>query len=136
VPEILDFGIDGGIYSFRKDLMLDKSFTAPNYSVRSIVINGLPDDYSLSSDSEIPRFHVFGNTNYLYVILSGRIWVLEPDSRDFRNVKGVRYVGQIEVVESPVRSLFVPKDGTVFAATDAGVYQIGFEVADGKLVIR
>ncbi len=116
--------------------MLDKTFTAPSYSIRSIVINGLPDDYSLSSDSEIPKFHVFSNTNYLYVILSNRIWVFEPDSRDFRNVKSVRYVGQVEVVESPVRSIFVPKDGTVFAVTDAGAYQIGFEVADGKLVIR
>lgn len=116
--------------------MLDKYFTAPSYSERSIMINGLPDDYSLVSDAEIPKFYVFQNTNYLYVILANRIWVFEPDSRDFRNVKAIRYVGQIEVVENSVRSLFVPKDGTVFATTDTGVYQIGFEVADGKLVIR
>lgn len=134
--EILDFGVDGGIYTIRKDLMIDKVFTVPGYSERGLVINGLPDDYSLSSSNEIPKFYSFSNTNYLYFILSNRIWVFEPDSRDYRNIKSVRYVGQVEVVESPVRSIFVPKDGTVMAATDSGVYQIRFEVSDGKLVIR
>lgn len=135
-PKVLDFGIDGSVYLVREDLMMDKVFTVPNYSERSLILNGLPDDYSLSSANEVPKFFTFSNTNYLYLILSNRIWVFEPDSRDYRNVKSMRYVGQIEVVESPVRSLFVPKDGTVFASTDSGVYQIRFEVSDGKLVIR
>ena len=116
--------------------MMDKVFTVPDYSERSIVLNSLPDDYALSEANEIPKFYAFANANYLYLILSNRIWVFEPDSRDYRNIKSVRYVGQIEVVESQVRSIFVPKDGTVVAATDAGVYQIRFEVSDGKLVIR
>lgn len=135
-PKILDFGLDGGIYVVRDDLMVDKIFTVPNYSERSLVLNGLPDDYSLATATEIPKFYAFSNTNYVYLILSNRIWVFEPDSRDYRNIKSVRYVGQIEVVENPVKSLFVPKDGTVFATTDAGAYQIRFEVSDGKLVIR
>lgn len=135
-PKVLDFGIDGSLYLVRDDLMMDKIFTVPNYSERSLVLNGLPDDYSLSSATEVPKFYAFGNANYLYLILSNRIWVFEPDSRDYRNIKSMRYVGQIEVVESQVRSLFVPKDGTVFASTDSGVYQIRFEVSDGKLVIR
>ncbi|MFB0965105.1 MAG: hypothetical protein QMC36_05470 [Patescibacteria group bacterium] len=135
-PKILDFGLDGGFYVVRDDLMMDKIFTVPDYSERSIMLNALPDDYALSSANEIPKFYAFSNANYLYLILANRIWVFEPDSRDYRNIKSVRYVGQIEVVESPVRSVFVPKDGTVVATTDTGVYQIRFEVSDGKLVIR
>ena len=116
--------------------MMDKVFTVPDYSERSLMLNGLPDDYSLASANEIPKFYAFANANYVYLILSNRIWVFEPDSRDYRNIKSVRYVGQIEVVEHPVRAIFVPKDGTVVASTDSGVYQIRFEVSDGKLVIR
>lgn len=134
--EILDFGLDGGFYALKKDLMLDKIFTVPDYSERSVMLNGLPDDYALESEAEIPKLYAFANANYLYLIVSNRIWVFEPDSRDYRNIKSVRYVGQVEVVESRVKSIFVPKDGTVFAATDSGVYQIRFEVSDGKLVIR
>lgn len=135
-PKILDFGLDGGFYAVRDDLMMDKVFTVPDYSERSLMLNGLPDDYSLASANEIPKFYAFANANYVYLILSNRIWVFEPDSRDYRNIKSVRYVGQIEVVEHPVRAIFVPKDGTVVASTDSGVYQIRFEVSDGKLVIR
>lgn len=116
---VLDFALDGGFYMLKKDLALDKVFTVPGYSERSVVLNGLPDDYALSSDTEIPKLSVFPNANYLYLILGNRIWVFDPDSRDYRNIKSVRYVGQIEVVESPVRSIFVSKDGAIVATTDS-----------------
>jgi hypothetical protein len=135
-PSILDVALDGGFYILKKDLTLDKVFTVPSYSERSIVLNGLPDDYSLSSDTDLPKLSIFPNANYLYLVLGNRIWIFDPDSRDYRNIKSVRYIGQIEVVESPVRSIHVSKDGTIIAATDAGVYHIQFEVSDGKLVIR
>lgn len=86
-PKVLDFGLDGGFYVVRDDLMMDKIFTVPDYSERSLMLNGLPDDYALADANEIPKFYAFANANYLYLILSNRIWVFEPDSRDYRNIK-------------------------------------------------
>lgn len=133
---ILDIALDGGIYLLKKDLSLDKVFTVPDYSERSVMINGLPDGYAFTADSNPPKILVPGNANYLYMVLENRIWIFEPDSRNYKDVKSVRYVGQIEVTEDVVRAIAVPKDGTVIAATKNGVYQIRFEVSDGKIVIR
>lgn len=133
---VLDFAIDGSFYVLKKDLTVDKVFSTPSYSERSIILNGLPEGYALTSESVPPKLTVPQNANYAYMVLENRIWIFEPDSKNYKDVKSLRYVGQIEVVDDTVRAIDVPKDGTVFALTDAGAYQIQFEVSDGKIVIR
>lgn len=132
---ILSFAIDGGFYILKEDLTIDKIFGLPNYTKRSIRINSLPDNYTLDDNKNVTFFNA-PNLNYLYLILGNRIWIFEPDTKNYKDVKAVKYIGQIEFVEGKIGSITVPKDGTVIAATDAGVYTVNFEVSDGKVIVR
>lgn len=132
---ILTFGIDGGFYILKEDLTIDKIFGLPNYTKRSIRINNLPENYALD-DGNIPSFFNAPNLNYLYLVLGNRVWVFEPDNKNYKDVNAIKYIGQIEFVEGKIGSITVPKDGTVIAATDTGVYTVNFEVSDGKLIVR
>lgn len=133
---IVEFGVDGGFYLLKEDLTLDKVFGMPNYSRRSIVINNLPDNYSIESADNPPKFYTAQNLNYLYLLLNNRIWIFEPDNKNYKDVKSIRYVGQIEFVEGKIGALNIPKDGTVVVASDSGVFTLGFEVSDGKVIVR
>ncbi|MDD5376913.1 MAG: hypothetical protein PHH16_02225 [Candidatus Gracilibacteria bacterium] len=132
---ILTFGIDGGFYILKEDLTVDKIFGLPNYTKRSIRINNLPENYTLD-DQETPDFFNAPNLNYLYLVLSNKIWIFEPDTKNYKDVKAIKYIGQIEFVEGKIGSITVPKDGTIIAATDTGVYTVNFEVSDGKVIVR
>jgi hypothetical protein len=132
---ILTFGIDGGFYILKEDLTIDKIFGLPNYSKRSIRINNLPDNYTLD-DEKIPSFFNAPNLNYLYLVLGNKIWIFEPDNRNYKDVKAIKYIGQIEFMEGKIGSITVPKDGTIITATNSGVYTVNFEVSDGKVIIR
>ncbi|MDD5197502.1 MAG: hypothetical protein PHN60_01440 [Candidatus Gracilibacteria bacterium] len=132
---ILTFGIDGGFYILKEDLTIDKIFGLPSYTKRSIRINNLPENYTLD-DGSIPSFFNAPNLNYLYLVLGNRVWVFEPDNKNYRDVSAIKYIGQIEFVEGKIGSITVPKDGTIIAATDTGVYTVNFEVSDGKVIVR
>jgi hypothetical protein len=88
---ILDFAIDGGFYLLKNDLSLDKVFTTPDYSQRSIVLNKLPDNYKLD-DNIAPTFITGPNLNYIYIMLNGKIFILEPDSRNYKDVRSAKYI--------------------------------------------
>lgn len=132
---ILSFAIDGGFYILKDDLSMDKIFGLPNYTKRSIVLNNLPENYSLT-DNRTPRFFNAPNLNYIYLTLGNNIWVFEPNTKNYKDVSSMKYVGQIEILEGKIGAITVPKDGTVIVATDAGVYTLHFEVSDGKLIVR
>lgn len=132
---ILSFAIDGGFYILKDDLTIDKIFGIPDYNKRSLRINNLPENYALD-DNQTLQFFNAPNLNYLYLILANRIWIFEPDNKNYKDVKAIKYVGQIEFIEGKIGAITVPKDGTVIAATDTGVYTINFEVSDGKVIVR
>ncbi len=132
---ILAFAIDGGFYILKDDLTLDKIFGLPNYTKQSIRINNLPENYNLD-DNKTPSFFNAPNLNYLYLILGNRVWIFEPDNKNYRDVKAIKYIGQIEFVEGKINAITVPKDGNIIAATDTGVYTVNFEVSDGKVIVR
>ena len=132
---ILDFAIDGGFYLLKNDLSLDKVFTTPAYSRRSIVLNKLPENYKLD-DNTIPTFITGPNLNYLYIIISGKIFILEPDSKNYKDVRSAKYIGQLEPSNTKILAAYVPKDGTIYIGDTTGVYTIHFEVSDGKIVVR
>ena len=132
---VLTFGIDGGFYLLKEDLTLDKIFGLPNYMKRSIVINNLPENYTLDS-TQSPNLFNAANLNYLYLVLGNRIWIFEPDTKNYKDVKSIKYIGQIEFIEGKIGAITVPKDGTIIAATDTGIYTVNFEVSDGKVIVR
>lgn len=132
---ILDFTIDGGIYLLKNDLTFDRLLTTPTVSRSSLMINKLPDNYSID-DGKTPRLIVSPTANYLYMVLSNHIWIFEPDSRNAKDVRSISYVGQIELEGRKLESITVPKDGEIIAITDQGVSEIRFEISDGKIHLR
>jgi len=119
----------------KNDLSLDKVFTTPSYSRRSIVLNKLPENYKLD-DNASPTFITGPNLNYLYIIVAGKIFILEPDSRNYKDVRSAKYIGQLEPSNAKILAAYVPKDGTIYIGDNTGVYTIHFEVSDGKIVVR
>lgn len=83
--------MDGGFYLLKEDLSIDKVFGLPAYSKKSIVINNLPENYA-QDGNESPEFFIAQNLNYVYLLLANRIWIFEPDSKNYRDVKSIKYI--------------------------------------------
>lgn len=119
----------------RSDLTIDKLFTTPTVSRQGLILNKLPDNYR-SGDGTSPRIIASTSSSFIYVLLDGNIWIFEPDSRNFKDVRSLKYIGQIEVSGTKVLSLIIEKDGEIIALTNSGLAQIKFEVADSKIRLR
>ncbi len=133
---VLDFAIDGWFYIIKQDLTIDKIFTSPSYNRRSIVINWLSQDYSLENVNIPPKMFIAQNLNYFYILLNNKIWILEPDSKNYKDVKSLKYIWQIEPQEANTNSIFIPKDGIIYIWNLNWVYQINFEISDWKIIVR
>ncbi len=132
---ILDFAIDGGFYLLKNDLTLDKAFTTPSFSKRSIVLNKLPDNYKLE-DNIIPTVITGQNLNYLYMLINGKLFIFEPDARNYKDVRSAKYIGQLEPANTKILSVFVPKDGEIYFWDNKWIYSVHYEISDGKIVVR
>ncbi|EKE28757.1 MAG: hypothetical protein ACD_3C00018G0006 [uncultured bacterium (gcode 4)] len=133
---ISDFAIDGGFYILKKDLAVDKFFTTPDYIKRSILVNNIKNiDYSNKSWKS-PMLYVGQNLNYVYFLLDNKIWIFEADNRNYKDVKSLKYIWQLEPSEGNIQTIYIPKDGTIYVATQSWVYIIHFEVSDNKVIVR
>lgn len=131
-----DFAIDGWFYVFKKDLSIDKFFSSPSYNNKSIVINWIKNTTYENKSSIVPKIFVWQNLNYIYILMDNKIWIFEPDSKSYKDVKGVKYIWQLEPSEWLVNSIFVPKDWTIFIWNKKWAYLIHFEVSDNKVIVR
>ena len=133
---VIDFGIDGSIYLLKSDLTFQKIFTVPAFSKKGILLNKLPDNYSVESDDAPVKLYLSPTANYLYLVLDHRLWIFEPDSRNPKNVRSLKFIGQIEIQERKIESIVILKDGEFVALTESGISNVKFEVSDGKINIR
>jgi hypothetical protein len=71
-------------------------------------------------------------------VLSGKnLWIFAPDSKRFQDVTAWNYVAQLELqTPEDVRNIYVPRDGLIYVNTATAVYELVFEVADGKIILR
>jgi hypothetical protein len=133
----LDFTIENGFYAIRSDLKIEKLFTTPTLSRQGLTLNKLPSEeaYRNISGDEV---HIISSptANFLYLILNNNIWVFEPDSRNFKDVRALKYVGQIEIEWAPIEGVVISKDGEIVVLTDSQVGIIKYEIADSKLRLR
>ncbi len=126
--------MDGGIYFLRDDLLIEKAFTTPAFSKRSIILNKTPSNYTKTSS---PVHLVSGGSgNYVYMLRENNILIFETDTRNIRDVRSLKYVGQIEVSDRTIRSFIVPKDGEITLLTNDGIFSLKFEISDGKVNVR
>lgn len=133
---IQDFWIDWGFYLLKWDLTLDKFFTTPTFNKRSIVINWVKNNSYERKTDKTAKLFVWQNLNYLYMLIDNRIWIFEADSRNYKDVKSIKYLWQLEPGEKQVNTIFIPKDGEILIWNTEWVYKINFEVSDGKIIIR
>jgi hypothetical protein len=131
----LDFTIENGFFAIKSDLTIDKLFTIPALSRQWLTLNKLPDEYRNIRDSQV-RIISSPTANFLYLILNGNIWIFEPDSRNFKDIRSIKYIGQIEVEGAAIEWVTISKDGEMIVLTQNQVGMIKFEVADSKLRLR
>ncbi len=132
---ILDFTIGSGLFAIKSDLTIDKLFTTPSLSRQGLTLNKLPDNYRTNGNTPV-RIFTSITSNFLYLLLDGNIWVFEPDSRNFKDIRALKYIGQIEVSGAKVSSIIIQKNGEILALTDGALVLIKFEIADGKIRLR
>ncbi|MDD5770114.1 MAG: hypothetical protein PHE25_04035 [Candidatus Gracilibacteria bacterium] len=132
--KILTIGIDGGIYILNNELKLFKFFSSPKYRLESIVLNKLPDNYLF--DGGKINLITRNNLNYLYLFLNNKIWIFEPNTKNYSDTKSLTYIGQIEGKDEIIKGFYIPRDGEINILTENGIYKINFEAKDGKIIVR
>ncbi len=133
---ISDFAIDWGFYLLKQDLTLDKFFTTPTFEKKSIVINNTKNSSYTNNSNITPKLLIWQNLNYIYMLMDNKIWIFEPDNRNYRDVKSIKYVWQLESSEWKINSIFVPKDWSIIVWNENWAYEIHFEISDNKVIIR
>lgn len=133
---LLDFAVDGGFYLLKNDLTIDRVMTAPQYSKNSVILNKLPkEDYKQTLPMS-PKLFVGNNLSYVYLLLDGDIWIFQPDSKSFKDVRSLTYIGRLNAANSTLKTIAVPTDGTILVGDANGVYTVQFEINNGKIIIR
>lgn len=133
---IIDIGIDGGFYVLENSGKIHRIITAPAYTETSITLNGIPWDYALSNNPNV-MIYVKQNLSYIYMLNGDNIWIFEPDSKNYKDVRSWKYIAQIEVTgKDDIRSISVPYDGKIYVVWNTGVYAIRFEVTDSKIILQ
>jgi hypothetical protein len=133
---IVDYAIDGWFYILKKDLNIDKFFTTPEYVKRSIVINNVKANNYINNSTVKPKLYVWQNLNYIYELLDNKIWIFEADTKNYKDVKSLKYVWQLEPSEWEISAVYIPKDWTIYVWNKSWVYIIHFEVSDNKVIVR
>lgn len=133
---ILDIGIDWGIYVLLQDGKILRYISGKTDIPKSMLINKVPGEYDIGQYSPTELF-VRTNLTYVYILSGNRIWIFQPDAKRFQDIASLTYVAQLEIqTQEEIRSIYVPRDGTIDITTNLWVYEIGFEVADGKIILR
>ena len=132
--KITDIAIDGWIYILKDDLTIVKFFSTP-YRLENIVINKLPDNYKVETNSPI-KIKTRKDLNYVYILLNDKIWVLKPNTRRFQDTKSLTYLGQIEASNWKIKEFHVNHDSDIDILTDSWIYKLNFEVNDWKIIVR
>ena len=68
--------------------------------------------------------------------MDNKIWIFEADSRNYKDVKSIKYIWQLESSEWNIDTIYVPKDGIIYIWNTTWVYVINFDVSDNKVIVR
>ncbi len=137
IGEILSIAIDGGIYILKSDGSLVKLFRSPEYRLESILLNTLPQNYDFTKiEGKTPSIRARANLKYVYMLIDNKIYVFNPNSHRYQDVKSITYLGQIEGKNMVIEDMYVDTDGEIIAAGKQWVYKIIFEIIDDKVVLK
>lgn len=134
-PWILDISIDGGIYLYMEDWKILRYMGNPE-KLENIVLNKIPWEWNINP-TLWTTFITKGNLSYTYIHNWNRIWIFQPNSKRFQDITSWEYRGQFELkTDEIVKSIQVPRDGSIYVTTDRWVYELKFEFVDGKIIFK
>ncbi len=70
------------------------------------------------------------------MLLDNRIIIFEPNTSNYRDVKSLNYIGQVEWKDITIEDFYVDNDGDIIVAGNNGIYQLWFDVNEGDLILR
>lgn len=135
---ILSMAIDGGIYILKLDGSVVKLFRSPQYRLESLVLNKLPKNYDFQNldGDNLPSIRARANLQYVYMFLDNRVLIFKPNTSNYRDVKSLEYLGQIEGKDITIQDFYVDNDGEVFVAGKKGVYKIEFDINEWDIILK
>ena len=133
--EVLTMAIDGWFYILKKDLSMIKFFAWPAYRIESLSLNNLPKNYDHDGQSSV-FLTTRTDLKYIYMYLNQKIWIFEPNTSNYINTKSLTYVGQIEWWNEEMTWFYVKADGNIFVSNKNGIYELDFQISDGKLIVQ
>lgn len=139
---ISDFDIDGGFYILKDNTLVDKIFSAPKYERRSIVLNNLGTNIFRYDEAQgIPQ-KIVGepSVDHVFILLNGKIWIFEPNSKRFSDVKSLYYIGQLEIPNVDVVNAWFVQSWVVTEAyvldNTGSVSRIKMTIQDGSIEVN
>ena len=134
IESILDIGIDGGFYALTNDGKIHRIL--PGKPPFTILLNKIPGEYSLQ-EAGPTDIAIRPNLKYIYILNGNKIWIFEPDSKKFSDIRSWTYIAQFEIdTEEEIRSMNVPRDGLIYLVTNLWVYELPFELVDKNIILR
>jgi hypothetical protein len=135
--KILDISIDGWVYIVEEAWKIQRFVSwKTEWGPKWLIINKVPGEYTIWQDAPL-KIISQNNLVYVYVLSGNRIWIFSPDSKRFQDVNSLTYVAQLELqTEEEIRDIFIPRDWMIYTTTNMWVYEVQFEMVDGKLLLR
>lgn len=133
--EILSIAIDWWIYILKKDLTVVKYFSSP-YRIEKLILNKLPENYSLENKDSIIDLKARINLNYVYLLMNNKIWIFNTNSNNFKDTKSLTYIWQIESENKEIKDFYVNHDWEIEILNENWIYKINFEISDNRLLLR
>lgn len=132
---IFDLSIDGGVYLYMDDGRILR-YAGDKNTITPIILNKIPGEWSIDT-SKTSIFITRSYLSYTYILNGDHIWIFQPDSKRFQDVKAWNYIWQFELKSSHnAKHISVPRDGLIYVTTADWVYDLKFEFVDGKIIFK
>lgn len=132
--KILSIAIDWAFYILKEDLSMIKFYSSP-YRIEKLVINKLPDNYNIENPESKIDLKTRSDLNYVYMLLNNKIWVFQPNTKDYKSTKSLTYIGQIEA-NKEIQDFYINHDWQIMILNENWIYEVNFEISDDRLLIR
>ncbi len=137
ITGIKEVGIDGGFYVMTDSQKIFRIMNVKWYTQSGITLNKIPGEYSVGKNNKNVSLILQNNLKYIYILDGNRIWIFEPDTKRFQDIRSWNYIAQMELnTTEEIRSIAAPRDGTLYVVTNLGVYDINFEFVDNNIILR
>jgi hypothetical protein len=87
---IFDLSIDGGVYLYMDDGKILR-YAGDKNTITPIILNKIPGEWSIDT-SKTSIFITRSYLSYTYILNGDRIWIFQPDSKRFQDVKAWNYI--------------------------------------------